>query len=77
MSFLQTPQSRGRLALVSLSSSVVEAVAGTTKVVVEVAAVGFAVAAGLGSCGRGDFWFSWLRTGGVFALVRTILTNFN
>ena len=43
--FLQIPQSRGRLALISLSTSVVEAVAGTTKVVVEVAAV---VAAGFG-----------------------------
>ena len=38
-SSLQIPQSRGRLALVSLSSPVVEAVAGTTTVVVEVAAV--------------------------------------
>ena len=47
-SSLQIPQSRGRLALVSLSSPVVEAVAGTTTVVVEVAAVGSGVAAGLG-----------------------------
>ena len=38
-SSLQIPQSRGRLALISLSSPVVEAVAGTTTVVVEVAAV--------------------------------------
>ena len=46
-SSLQIPQSRGRLALVSLSSPVVEAVAGTTTVVMEVAAVGAGIAAGL------------------------------
>ena len=47
-SSLQIPQSRGRLALVSLSSPVVEAVAETTEVVVEVAVVGYGVAAALG-----------------------------
>ena len=46
-SSLQIPQSHGRLALVSLSSPVVEAVAETTEVVVEVAVVGSGVAAGL------------------------------
>ena len=49
VSFLQIPQSRGRLALISLSSPVVEAVAETTEVVVELAVVGSGVAAGLGS----------------------------
>ena len=45
---LHIPQSRGCLALVSLSSPVVEAVAETTEVVVEVAVVGYGVAAALG-----------------------------
>ena len=78
MSSLQIPQSRGRLALASLSYAVVDAVAETTEVVVEVAVVGSGVAAGLGrmvvaavgvtsgSVGSGQV---------VSALVRTKLTD--
>ena len=77
-SYLQIPQSRGRLALVSLSSPV----AGTTKVVVEVTAVGSGVAAGLGRmvvAAAGVVTSGSVGSGqvvcGVFALVRTILSD--